>query len=276
MNLDPSGFRRHRRGAAVLVVAPHLEAAALAIGLLDPDGIEPAFAARGPTSGRGTNSVYALPGQTKRLHLRPFRHGGWLRKLTGDRLTSLKRPLAELVVSAHLAEAGAPVARPALVIGRRRAPGVWNAAVGTLHEESTRDGRAFIAAEPTPERVIAAADAAGSALRRLHDAGGCHADLHLGNLLLRECNGTPEVIFVDLDRARVVTAVCARRRMAEMMRLYRSLYKCGAEAVAAPGPVACFLDAYCRGDHSMKAALLAYLPRERARLAVHRLVYPRS
>src|SRR5262249_18956366 len=46
-----------------------------------------------------------------------------------------------------------------------------------------------------------AAAAAGRALRRFHDLGGRHRDLHAGNLLLRETEACAEALLVDLDRA---------------------------------------------------------------------------
>jgi tRNA A-37 threonylcarbamoyl transferase component Bud32 len=266
-------FRRHDRGPVRLVVAAPLEEAALALGLLEADAVE-RLQRRGQGGvGRGSNSVHSLPGHSERLHLRPFHHGGWLREITRDRLTSLERPLSELSVNARLAEAGAPVPRPALVVGRRNGPWRWNAAVGTLHEESCRDGDAFLAACPTDARITAAAGAVGVALRRLHDAGGRHADLHLGNLLLRERGSPPEALFVDLDRARIVSSVPARRRAAEIMRLYRSLLKRGHAKVVTPNRIARFFDAYCDDDEDLRERVRAAIRRESVRVALHRVGY---
>jgi hypothetical protein len=59
------------------------------------------------------------------------------------------------------------------------------------------------------------------------------------------------------------------------MRLYRSLLKRRMSGALAPEVIARFLDAYTAGDADLRAALLAHLPRERLRLAIHRLGYGR-
>jgi hypothetical protein len=266
-------FRRHRRGPVRLLVAEPLEAAVLALGLLEADAIERLQGHPVGGAGRTTNALHPLPGRSERLQLRPFHHGGWLRPITRDRLTSLKRPISELIVNARLANAGAPVPQPALVIGLRHGPGFWTAAVGTLHEESCCNGHEFLATDPSRESLVATARAAGAALRRLHDAGGCHADLHLGNLLIRADRGAARVVFIDLDRAHIVQPVPVRRRSLEMMRLYRSLLKRGHTVAAEPETIAHFLDAYCDGDLVLRAELPAALARERRRVALHRIGY---
>jgi 3-deoxy-D-manno-octulosonic acid kinase len=247
-----------------------------ALGLLDPGGLERLLEAGSRDGGRGRNAVLPLPGREERLHLRPFRHAGWLAGLRGDQLPGLRRPLAELTANARLLAAGVPVPQPALVVGRRRAAGHWTTAVGTLHEENAAGAGELLARCSEPERLRAVAVAAGAAVRRFHDAGGCHADLHIGNLLVRVAGGEAHVLLVDLDRARVVSGVPARRRMAEIMRLYRSLVKRRLRNALAPEVVGGFLDAYTGGDGELRDALLAQLPRERLRLAIHRLGYGRG
>jgi 3-deoxy-D-manno-octulosonic acid kinase len=272
----PPGFRRRQAGPRVAVVSAALEAAVRELGLLEPGGLERLLtpgANGAPGPGRARNAVVSLPGREDRLHLRPFRHGGALAGILGDRLPGLGRPLAELAANSQLAAAGAPVPRPALVIGRRRGPGMWTAAIGTLHEENACSAADLLSKWPEPERLRQLAAAAGTSLRRFHDAGGRHADLHVGNLLVREDGARGRVLLVDLDRARVASPVPARRRMAEIMRLYRSLLKRRLSHALAPDVIARFLDAYTAADAELRAALLAHLPRERLRLAIHRLGY---
>jgi 3-deoxy-D-manno-octulosonic acid kinase len=259
-----------------VVVATPLEDAVRELGLLEAGGLERLLASGAARAGRARNAVVPLPGREERLHLRPFRHGGQLAGIFGDRLPGLGRPLAELAANTLLAAAGAPVPRPALVAGRRRGPGMWTAAVGTLHEENTCSAVGLLSKCPERERLLPVAAAAGASLRRFHDAGGRHADLHVGNLLIREAGPSPRVLLVDLDRARVASPVPARRRMAEIMRLYRSLVKRRTSDALAPEVIAHFLDGYTAGDADLRDALLAHLPRERLRLAIHRIGYGRG
>jgi tRNA A-37 threonylcarbamoyl transferase component Bud32 len=120
-----------------------------------------------------------------------------------------------------------------------------------------------------------AAAASGAALRRFHDAGGRHADLHVKNLLLRETRAGAEVIVIDLDRGAAGTPAAPARRARELGRLWRSLVKRGvAERVGWRG-VAAFLAAYCAGDRALRDALARRLPAERRRAARHALLYRR-
>lgn len=269
----PGEFRELRRGRVRLWVDAPLADAATALGLLEPEGVRRALEGSPGPRGRGATAVAPLPGRAERLHLRPVLHGGWLGPLLGDRLWGLSRPRAELGAGVALAAAGVPVARPALVVGRRRAGPWWSAAVGTLVVEGSRDGAAFLASRPDRRRVARAAEAAGRSLRRLHDAGGLHGDLHLGNLLVRERGARAEVWLADLDRTRVGAVPTARERMAQLMRLYRSLVKRElVERLGAAGP-ARFLAGYTGGDRELRRALLAQLPRERLRLRLHALAW---
>jgi hypothetical protein len=205
--------------------------------------------------------------------LRPVLHGGILGPLFGAALLGLRRPLRELERTARLRDAGAPVPRPAFVVGRRAAGPVFTAAVATVEEAGTLDALAFLQAGPDRGRIARGARAAGRAVRRFHDAGGRHADLHVKNLLLREEAGGPRCLVVDLDRVRVGAAPSPAARMAELMRLYRSLVKRGlVERVGRRG-LAAFLGAYAGRDRALRAALLARLPVERRRLALHALRY---
>ena len=264
-------LRALRAGPCFLLVAAPFEAVARGLGLLEPGGLELLLAEASGPRGRARTAVIPLEGRSERLHLRPVRHGGALAGLWGDRLLGLGRPSAELRTNARLRARGAPVPRPVLVAGQRRSGPFWHAAVATLHEENAVDGVAFLASAPQPERLLRACAAVGSAVRVFHDAGGRHRDLHVKNVLVREAGSETQALLIDLDRARLVPELDTRARMAEIMRLYRSLVKRG--LVAAVGREGCqsFLSAYTAGEQSLGSALLAHLPRERRRLAMHRL-----
>jgi ribosomal 50S subunit-associated protein YjgA (DUF615 family) len=270
-----SRFRRLRGEdpTVELIVDPKLEEAARELGLLEREGIERALCRGGGSEGRAPTAAIALPGHAWRLHLRPVRHGGWLGGLWGRRLMGLARPLGELEITDALRQRGAPVPRPALVSGHRVGR-FWEAALGTRLEENSIDGARFLGQHPSRRRLLAAARAAGSAVRRLHDAGGRHRDLQIANLLVRETGAETEVVVVDLDRARMVPDLSASRRMTELMRLYRSLRK--RLLLDAVGPRACaaFFGAYTAGDRRLRSQLLRHLPREQIRTAIHALAYP--
>ena len=270
----PQGFVRLDAKAGVVVVDPDFVDAATALGLLEPGGLARALA-RAPAGGpEGRGPVAILPlGSGEQLCLRRLRRGGLLASFRPAGLAGLARPVAELETTARLRAAGAPVPRPVLVAGALRPGGGWDAAVGTRFEADTVDALAFLVAEPDRESMLRASFAAGVAVRRFHDAGGRHADLHVKNLLIRVGKEAVEVLVIDLDRARVQSDVKARARLSEIMRLWRSLVKRGVAASVGPRGCARFLAGYTGGDRSLRRTLLAGLGRERIRLALHGLHY---
>jgi hypothetical protein len=224
-------------------------------------------------SGRTATAILALPDRAERIHLRPVRHGGLFGALWRGAILDVARPAQELRATARLLAAGAPVPTPVLVAAYRARGRLWTAVVGTRHVEDARDGLAWLAARPARVELLRGARAAGAAIRRFHDAGGSHADLHAKNLLVREHAGETEVTVIDLDRARAGTPPAPARRMRELMRLVRALHKRGlAEVVGARGCAAA-LSAYCAGDRALRRALLTHLPRERRRIARHAWLY---
>jgi 3-deoxy-D-manno-octulosonic acid kinase len=200
----------------------------------------------------------------RRLH-----HGGWLAPLLDGWFLGLGRPLRELAVTAELRAAGAPVPRPAFAWGVRRAGPFTRAAVATWRERDAADALAFLTAAPDRARLLPACEALGRAVRRFHDAGGRHGDLHVKNLLLRERDGRFEGIVIDLDEARVTPGLTPGERMAQLMRLFRSLRKRGVLERVGPRGCARFFRAYCGDDRALRRALWARVDRELRKIALH-------
>lgn len=270
-----NGLRELVRGPTRVIVEADLAEAADALGLLEPGGAESLLARGRPLQGRGRTARVPVPGRAEHLVLRPVLHGGLLGNLRGGRLLGLGRPLSELRATRRLRAAGAPVPRAVLVAGWRAGGPFWRAALGTLFVQDAVDGIRFLQSGPAPERIRRAAAAAGAAVRRFHDAGGRHADLHVKNLLLREQGDATDALVIDLDRARAGAAPKPARRMAELMRLYRSLDKFGLlDRVGARG-CAVFFAAYVARERALRRDLRAALPRERMRLRLHQLHYRR-
>ncbi|MDD9828037.1 MAG: LptF/LptG family permease [Deltaproteobacteria bacterium] len=265
----PPEFRLITRRGALLAARGDLLEAALDLGLLEAGGLEAAFAQSPPgATGRGATALLGAK-EDGRLLLRRLVHGGALAGLLGDCFASARRPLRELAVTAALRARGAPVPRPALVAGRRRGL-CWSLAIATFYEEGTRDLlRVLRGPGPGPAQMLHCAAAAGRAVRRFHDLGGRHADLQAANLLLRETPAGAEVLLIDLDRARLGPPPAPAARMAEIMRLYRSLLKRGVLGRVGPRGCARFFSAYCGADRPLRRALWRRLPRELRRIARH-------
>jgi 3-deoxy-D-manno-octulosonic acid kinase len=271
----PTGFAERRKAGAHLVYDPGLEADLENLGLLDPNQFEErlrdASVGAGDTgsgsAGRAPTVLLPLRDGT-RLLVRPFWRGGAIAPLLGPRLFGPARPLRELCVTQQLHQRGAPVPRPAFAWTRRSGI-LYRAALATFFEEGALDALAFLERGPGAKRVRRAARALGHAVRAFHDAEGSHPDLHLKNLLLYESPRADEALVVDLDRVDLEPHLGASARMAQLMRLYRSLVKRRVlDRVGARG-VATFFSAYVQGDRALRRALRSRLPCERRRLALH-------
>jgi len=271
--VTPAGYHHATRGAQLLVARQELWPALTQLGLLATDGLAPVLRHAVPGArGRADTWILSLPGRPERLLLRRMRHGGVVGRWLGGHFLGPQRALNELQVTTQLHTAGAPVPKPALVWGHRVVGPVWLGCIATVYEEGARDALAFLRGNPEVAQLRAAARALGRAVRRFHDAGGCHADLHAGNLLLVEATGGLRGVVVDLDRARCAV-LTPEQRMRQLMRLYRSLRKQGVLAQVGAAGCAAFFGAYCGGDRVLRRALHARLGWELRRVALHALHY---
>lgn len=269
----PPGFVAvERRGGSWLVDA-EIASAVERAHLLDPDGVRAALERAGGAAGRARTALLTIG--DAQLVLRGVRRGGLLGPWLGGALPSPARPLREIAVTAALRRAGAPVPRPAFG-GAYRSGVAWNGAVATFLEADTCDAETWLRAAPAQAQLDRALESAGASVRRFHDAGGSHPDLHAKNLLVRDGGERCEILVIDLDRARIVPHLEARARMAQLMRLYRALLKRDLLGIVGERGLARFFDAYVQQDAALRSALLARLPAERRRVARHALGYRRS
>ncbi len=72
--------------------------------------------------------------------------------------------------------------------------------------------------DPHCARLMALLQKVADAVRHLHEAGVLHRDLGNQNILLRDGND-PEVLFTDLNRARILPALSNRNRARDISRL---------------------------------------------------------
>jgi 3-deoxy-D-manno-octulosonic acid kinase len=279
--LLPSGFAWLERADCIAALDADWRVSLEATGLLEPRALQArlAEADRGPASGprgRAAIAIIGVPDRPERIAVRGLRRGGWLGSVFGARLPGPGRPFRELATTARLRAVGAPVPRPVFALAWRHG-WAWNAALGTGFVEHAIDAGTLLARGASRESVRATLCAAGHALRHFHDAGGSHPDLHVGNLLVRDRGDTPEVLVIDLDRARADAVPSPAQRMDQLMRLYRSLHKRSLlAAVGGERGALRFLRAYVADDLALRRGLLACLPAERRRLARHTLLYRRA
>lgn len=239
--------------------------------LLTEAGIERALREASGPSGRGRTARLQVGDAI--LVVRPYRRGGLLGPWLGQTLWGGERPLAELRVHAELWRRGAAVPRPAFAVAWRRAGPLWSGAYATHEARDCRDAVAYLSTSPAAAPLRRALVAVGATLRRFHDLGGVHPDLNLRNVLIGPGADAPRVVFVDLDRARLADPVSPRRRMRELMRLFRSAYKEGLHHRIGTRGAALVFRSYWAGDRGLRRALLEHLPAERRRVRRHALLY---
>ncbi|MDX1649818.1 MAG: lipopolysaccharide kinase InaA family protein [Myxococcota bacterium] len=267
------GFERLDEGAVTLVIERSRRDAARALGLLRPGGLDALLDRHRGAEGRTHTGMLEVPGRDERWVARRLVHGGMLGPWLGERFLGLGRPLQELQVTRTLRAAGAPVPEPVGMVSERA--GLFRRlAVLTVREEHTVDALEFLRAGPDRARVLRAAAAAGRAVRRFHDAGGRHADLHVKNLLVREQDGKAQVCVIDLDKARHTPGLTPDERMSQVMRLFRSLLKRGVLRTVGRRGCARFLGVYCGDDRPLRRAMMRRVDRELRMVAIHALRYP--
>lgn len=186
------------------------------------------FAARHPVAspGAGRGAVHMVETPAGRWAVRRYRRGGWARWL-GERYLRAgePRPFRELAVSDTLRSRG--VATPEVVAAVVYPSGLWygaDLATRAVPAARTLAAVLFERKESVDPAAEAAAAAAGVVVRRLHDAGGLHADLNLANLVVSA--GSPPAAWVlDLDRCRVLPEIAERHRRRMLDRFWRSAAK---------------------------------------------------
>lgn len=198
-------------------------------------------AADGPELSAGRGAVRVLPaGPLGEAVLRPYRRGGLPGRVLRRRYFLGARAFHELILTERLRWAGVPVVEPLAAVQERRVLG-YQAALLTRRLPGARPLSSLLP-DAGPDEAATHLRRAARAVRRLHEAGGWHADLNAGNLLLRP-DPTEPAFLLDLDRGRLLPAplppLLARRNLA---RLRRSLGKLGLEAGLSAWPA--FEEAY--------------------------------
>lgn len=271
----PAGFATLRDGRTTLVLRAERAEALRAAGVGDPEAAGRAAGAEARTfEGRGKPVSFPVPGAPGlRVVARRYLHGGILRGLTGGLFPGAGRFLRELATADALFRAGAPVPEPLGIVVREAGAGTARGWFLSREIEGVEDLRSLLLRLPPGDPARRAALAgAGRAVRRLHDAGALHADLHVKNLLVPVGGGG--VTVVDLDGAKVLPGGLGRdQRATQIQRLDRSLVKLGFKSGAAVSRAdrRRLVLAYLGEDRPTPEESLRWRKRHRAALARHRL-----
>ena len=197
----------------------------LADALLDGRGVSPAgLSGRSEMGLCTTHRGDAL--------IRPYRRGGMIAKILGDRYVMRNRPQEELAIHCGAWRAGVPTVMPLGALWERS--GIFvRGSFATLKADAV-DLLTYLQGRPDPDPEVLAA--CGRAIRSMHRLGIWHADLQVKNILVRG----KEALLIDFDGAGPILANAS----ANLSRLRRSFSKRGL-------PVSAFeaiVDAYNRQD----------------------------
>jgi tRNA A-37 threonylcarbamoyl transferase component Bud32 len=178
--------------------------------------------------GRDRLKALGLPTGDTAL-IRPYRHGGFFRFLTGDIFTTWPpRPFRELAVTEEISRRGVPTVEVyGACVKRVRGPFYR----GWLVTRQLKEGQDLWTAMQNEfarhAGVGALFQAVAASLRDLHREGVYHRDLNLKNILVRrEANGVKGYI-IDFDKATLflgkVPETMVERNLKRLLRSARKL-----------------------------------------------------
>jgi tRNA A-37 threonylcarbamoyl transferase component Bud32 len=255
----PLGFRwTPRAGGAEVLLAPGFEAEE--VPAPDSGEMTRTGVARGP--------LRRLEVRGRGLWVRAYRHGGLFGPLLSDRFLTRRRGLEEILLLDHLSRGRVPAPRPAFLEIRYAGPFV-RMRLGTW-EIAGRPMTTAMAGEAAGRR--SAMEAAGRAVRRLHDCGVLHGDLHLDNMLWDgETAG-----LLDFDRARRVGELSTGQRWHDLLRLLRSARKRRTHIACSSTDALRFLRAYSGGEAGWREELPDRMAAFERSVALHSLLWRRE
>lgn len=183
----------------------------------------------------GRGAYMAIPVsdlRDRRLIVRHYSHGGLWGKLAGDVLWGRNRPLRELVNTEKALERGVDTAEVVALRFRKYFGPLYRADIFTLEISDAEDLIVFLSNRPAEEIFTQKRELVrhiAKAVRKMHDAGMYHADLHLKNILVKTDN-TLKVYIIDLDKSELyadvsIGGLSVERRMDNILRLDRSVEK---------------------------------------------------
>ncbi|MBI4871619.1 MAG: hypothetical protein HY814_08625 [Candidatus Riflebacteria bacterium] len=174
--------------------------------------------------GRGQTVSFPVPALDDRIVVRHYRHGGWLRHVTGDLFwTRPVRPFVELTVSQEARRLGVSTPQVLAAVVRWVTPVLYRGDLITREVPQARDLLEFFSGETRHlERRKVLRELAGT-IRAMHDCQLHHEDLNVRNVLL----SGERAVILDLDGARFYEILGSRRIKANLLRLARSMRKEG-------------------------------------------------
>ena len=183
---------------------------------------------------RGRAGIVSFPlgdaGAT--MMVRRYVHGGLLAAVTRDLYLGPDRALDELDVAEVARKGGVRTTEPLGVLLRKEKGPFWRLAYLSMEVGDSEDLIHYCCRLTDYPPETAALEKRGvireaaRQIRKMHDIGIFHGDLHLKNLLLqRQASDTPNVYIIDFDRAKAGPPLSIEARFKNLARLARSIRK---------------------------------------------------
>lgn len=286
----PHGFSLIKMGKAELVIRDIYRDRLMESKIHNPELLYRKYRDKA-RSMEGRGPLLCLPMDEKgseRMVIRHYEHGGIFRALTRDLFLVGSRPFRELVITEMARKAGVPTMEVLAAIKRRV---LWPFYKGDLISREipnsvdfigyfTRYGKSADRRQPGEKRDLIRQ--AGRLVRKMHEAGIYHSDLHLKNFVVELGEGAPRCLhIIDFDRSSITHPLKSEKWLANLSRLDRSAEKWRAKGLSITRTDRLrFLRSYLQGDEERKSLVRGYLKglsrrRRRYRLgwAIERLFY---
>jgi tRNA A-37 threonylcarbamoyl transferase component Bud32 len=256
----PPGYQTLREGGREIWIRKGHEAGLRRQSLLNPNGLWKETPAPGQLTGRG--EVLIIKGRRGEVAVKQYRHGGLLRRLTGDLFFFGSRPFQELAVTEKVRAAGVPTWDILAAIMERGWGGWYRGYLITTYLAAATDLISYLDQEPRGEKRRRVIGKTGEAVKKMHQAGIYHADLHLKNFLVED--GGRKVYLIDFDKSTAFTHLGPSQRIKNLMRLDRSAEKLKRLGLSlTEKDKSTFCRAYTAGDIEIRPYLKAYQERYR-------------
>jgi tRNA A-37 threonylcarbamoyl transferase component Bud32 len=220
----------------------------------------------------GRGEICVIGGSRGKIAIRRYRHGGLLRHLTGDLFLFGDRPFQEVAVTEEVRLAGVPSLEILAAI-RERGWGRWyKGYLITEYLPAARDLIHYLDKEQGRTRRQEVIEKAAEAVRKMHQAGIYHADLHLKNFLVDEKNREVKVYLIDFDKSAIRPCLTPSRRMKNLKRLDRSAEKLNMAGLAVTRrDKGVFCRAYATADREIRPYLRTYMKQYRSYKFLYRV-----
>ena len=182
-------------------------------------------------SGRGTCRVVSLGVPDNKVVIRRYRHGGLLGMLVGDLFWGRTRPFNELAVSRKALTMGLQTTEIVAIIMHNLFFFLFKADLVTKEIVNSFDLISCLK-DDLPEMVNIYRQKKeviveiASSVRKMHDIGIYHGDLHLKNIMIKVAKDSGfSVYIIDMDKSKLIDCLTVEDRVKNLYRLDRSVEK---------------------------------------------------